>query len=77
MSIVLAVVAGADNVAGGGTVAFIFVVGAGHVALQQIKVRGERGAILAYIALGISYLIATYALVLYVALRLAFMVMSR
>jgi hypothetical protein len=33
------------------------------VALQQIKVRRERGAILAYVALGICYLSATYALV--------------
>jgi hypothetical protein len=38
-------------------------VGAGHVALLQIKVRRERGAILAYIALGICYLFATYVLV--------------
>ena len=41
----------------------VFAVGAGHVALQQIKVRGERGAILAHIGIGISYLIATFALV--------------
>jgi hypothetical protein len=33
------------------------------VALQQIKARGERGAILAYTGIGISYLIATFALV--------------
>ena len=38
-------------------------VGAGHVALQQIKVRGERSAMLAYIALGICYLFAAYTLV--------------
>jgi len=38
-------------------------VGAGHVALQQIRVRRERGAILAYVALGICYVFATYALV--------------
>src|ERR1035437_1865813 len=43
--------------------ATVFAVGAGHVALHQIKVRGERGAILAYIGLGISYLIATYDVV--------------
>jgi hypothetical protein len=47
----------------GFTVLVIPAVGAGHVALQQIKVRRERGAILAYIALGICYLFATYALV--------------
>ena len=44
----------------------VFAVGAGHVALQQIKVRGERGAILAYVGLGISYLIATYDVVKFV-----------
>ncbi len=44
----------------------VFAVGAGHVALQQIKVRSERGAILAYIGLGISYLIATYDVVKFV-----------
>jgi len=47
----------------GFTVLVIPAVGAGHVALQQIKVRRERGAILAYIALGICYLFATYVLV--------------
>jgi hypothetical protein len=47
----------------GFTVLVIPAVGAGHVALQQIKVRRERGAILAYVALGICYLFATYALV--------------
>ena len=46
--------------------ATVFAVGAGHVALQQIKVRGERGAILAYIGLGISYPIATYDVVKFV-----------
>jgi len=43
--------------------ATVFAVGAGHVALRQIKVRGERGAILAYTGLGVSYLIATYDVV--------------
>ena len=46
-----------------GSVLAIPAVGAGHVALQQIRVRRERGAILAYVALGICYLFATYALV--------------
>jgi hypothetical protein len=32
------------------------------VALLQIKARRERGATLAYVALGICYLFATYAL---------------
>ena len=40
-----------------------FGVGAGHVSLHQIKARGERGATLAYIALAVCYLIATWALV--------------
>jgi len=48
---------------GGPIVLAIPAVGAGHAALQQIKVRRERGAILTYVALGICYLFATYALV--------------
>ena len=63
VSIVLVVVAVAGSVFGGTFVLAVFAVGAGHVALQQIKARGERGAILAYIGVGISYLIATLALV--------------
>ena len=63
VSIVLAAVAVAGSVFGGTFVLAVFAVGAGHVALQQIKVRGERGAILAYIGIGISYLIASFALV--------------
>jgi len=62
VSIVLAAVAVAGCVFGAFVLA-VFPVGAGHVALQQIKVRGERGAMLAYIGIGISYLIATLALV--------------
>lgn len=72
VSIVLVAVAVAGSVFGGGAVLFVFAVGAGHVALQQIKVRGERCAILAYLALGISYLIATYALVSSVYLRIVY-----
>ena len=33
------------------------------MALQQIRVRRERGAILAYVAVGICYVFATYAMV--------------
>lgn len=62
-SIVFAAVVVVGFFSVGAAVLAVFAVGAGHVALQQIKVRGERGAILAYIGLGISYLIATYALV--------------
>jgi hypothetical protein len=46
----------------GFTVLTIPAVGAGQVALLQIKARRERGAILAYVALVICYLFATYAL---------------
>lgn len=63
VSVLLVAMAGAGIFIGGGAVTLVFAVGTGHVALQQIKVRHERGAILAYIALGISYLFATYALV--------------
>jgi hypothetical protein len=63
VSIVLVALALAGSFFIGAFVLAVFAVGAGHVALQQIKVRGERGAILAYIGLGISYLIATFALV--------------
>jgi hypothetical protein len=63
VSIVLVAVAVTASVFGGAFVLAVFAVGAGHVALQQIKDRGERGAMLAYISIGISYLIATFALV--------------
>jgi hypothetical protein len=65
LSILSIVLAGLDVVAmifWSAEVLAIFAVGAGHVALQQINARGERGAMLAYIALGISYLIATFVL---------------
>jgi hypothetical protein len=57
----------------GFTVLAIPAVGAGHVALLQIKVRRERGAILAYVALGICYMFATYALVSSVYYGILFM----
>jgi len=63
VSIALVVVATLGSLIGGGAVMYVFAVGPAHVALHQIKARGERGAILAYITLGISYLFATYALV--------------
>jgi len=44
------------------TVLAVPAVGAGHVALLQIKMRRERGAFLAFIALGICYLFAAYEL---------------
>ncbi|MBP2412539.1 fatty acid desaturase [Arthrobacter stackebrandtii] len=42
---------------------FVFAVGPGHIALQQIKSRGERGRALALGALAVSYAFAAYALV--------------
>jgi len=66
VSVVFVAVVVAGFLIGGAAVLAVFAVGTGHVALQQIKERGERGAILAYIGLGISYLIATYALVAFV-----------
>lgn len=40
----------------------VFAVGAGHVSLNQIKLRGERGRWLAIVALAIGYALATLAL---------------
>lgn len=41
----------------------VFAVGAGHVSLEQIKRRGERGRWLAIGALGIGYAMATWAVI--------------
>lgn len=62
VSVALVVVATASMFIGGGAVVFVFAVGPAHVALRQIKARRERGAILAFITLGISYAFALYAL---------------
>lgn len=72
-SIVLAGVAVIGFASGGAASLAVFAVGAGHLALQQIKMRGERGVILAYLGLGVSYLIAGYALIstVYYAIMLA------
>ena len=72
VSIICAAIALAGTFRVGVVVIAVFAVGAGHVSLQQINARHERGAILAYIALGVSYLIATVAL--FQALYLAFTV---
>ena len=72
VSIVCAAIALAGTLRVGVVVIAVFAVGSGHVSLQQINVRHERGAILAYIALGVSYLIATVAL--FEALYFAFAV---
>ena len=48
-------------------------VGGGHVALHQIKMGRGRGATLAYIALGICYTAATFALLESVFTGVAYM----
>lgn len=62
-SVVLAGMAMVGFVFEGAAVLAVFAVGAGHMALQQIKVRGERGTGLAYLSLGVSYAMAAYALI--------------
>lgn len=62
-AIVLAFVAAAGiSFFGIGTIA-VFAVGAGHVSLNQIKLREERGRWLAVAALAVGYAIAVLALV--------------
>ena len=56
-----AVAAAGLFLAGLGVVA-VFAVGAGHVALNQIQQRGERGRGLAVASLSIGYAIAAFAL---------------
>jgi hypothetical protein len=63
VSLVLAAVAVAGMLLSSVGVIAVFAVGAGHVALNQINVRGERGKGLALAALAIGYAIATLALV--------------
>ena len=72
VSIICAAIALAGTFSFGVVVIAVFAVGAGHVSLQQINARHERGAILAYIALGVSYLIAAVALFQALFLALAF-----
>ncbi|MGH3424976.1 MAG: hypothetical protein ACRDO8_09620 [Nocardioidaceae bacterium] len=62
VSIVVALLAVAATVATGMAVLAVFSVGAGHLALQQIRGREERGTAIAYAALAISYLIGLYAI---------------
>ncbi len=62
VSIICAAIALVGTFSVGVVVIAVFAVGAGHVSLQQITARHERGAILAYVALGVSYFIATLAL---------------
>ncbi|MFC9771059.1 MULTISPECIES: DUF4190 domain-containing protein [unclassified Pseudarthrobacter] len=62
-AIVLAVLAASGLWIFGVAVLAVFAVGAGHVALNQIRLRGERGRLLAIAALTIGYGIATLALI--------------
>lgn len=62
-AIVLAVLAASGLWIFGAAVLAVFAVGAGHVALNQIRLRGERGKLLAIAALTIGYGIATLALI--------------
>lgn len=61
-SIVLAAIAASGLLVFGVAVLAVFAVGAGHVALNQIQSRGERGRGLAIAALAVGYAIATLAL---------------
>jgi len=62
-AIVLAVIAASGFWVFGVAVLAVFAVGAGHVALNQIQLRGERGKGLAVAALAVGYGIATLALI--------------
>ncbi len=63
IAVVCAAVALIGSFWGGSTVLAAFGVGAGHVALQQIKERGECGTPLPVAALVVCYALATIALV--------------
>jgi hypothetical protein len=62
-AIVFAVIAASGFWVFGVAVLAVFAVGAGHVALNQIQLRGERGKGLAIAALAVAYGIATLALI--------------
>jgi hypothetical protein len=61
-ALVLAAIAASGLWAFGVAVLAVFAVGAGHVSLNQIKLRGERGRGLAMAALAIGYAIGILAL---------------
>lgn len=73
VSLVLAAVAVTGMLLSSVGVIAVFAVGAGHVAINQINVRDERGKGLALAALAIGYAIAALALVsmIYYAIVLA------
>jgi hypothetical protein len=62
-AIVFAVIAASGFWVFGVAVLAVFAVGAGHVALNQIQLRDERGKGLAIAALAVGYGIATLALI--------------
>ncbi|WP_247042223.1 DUF4190 domain-containing protein [Arthrobacter rhizosphaerae] len=72
-SLLLAAVAAGGMLLSSVGVIAVFAVGAGHVAINQINLRDERGKGLALAALVIGYAIATFALVsmIYFAVVLA------
>ena len=63
VAFVLAILVAGQIVGFGSVTLAIFAVGAGHVALQQIKSRGGRGRTLALFALAISYAAGIWGLV--------------
>ena len=68
MSVADAAVAVAGFFFAGLTVLAVFAVGAGHVALNQINIRGGQGRQLACAALAIGYAIAIFGLLFSVML---------
>lgn len=62
-AIIFAVIAATGVWIFGTAVVAVFAVGAGHMALGQIRLRGERGRGLAIAALATGYGIATLALI--------------
>jgi len=63
VAVIFAVIAASGLWVFGVAVLAVFAVGAGHVALNQIPLRSERGRGLAIAALAIGYGIATLALI--------------
>ena len=62
-AIVLSLIAATGVWIFGTAVVAVFAVGAGHAALSQIRLNGQRGRGLAIVALAIGYGIATFALI--------------
>ena len=62
-SLALAALAVIGTAVAGVAVVAVFAVGAGHVSLNQIEMRRERGRVLALTALAIGYGVASLALV--------------